>query len=105
MYLCTKRDRAQRQRIANAHLGLGATHHAIADIQAKRRQNIALLAVSIVQQGDPRAAIRIVLNARDFGRHAVLIALEVDNPVSALGATTTMPHSHAALIVAPAALA
>ena len=54
-------------------------------LQTVRRQNVALLAINIVQQGDPSAAIGIVLNRIDRGGHAVLVAAEIDQPIAALG--------------------
>ena len=47
-------------------------------------QDVSLLAVDVVQQGDAGRAIRIVLDRIDLGRDAVLVALEVDQPVPPL---------------------
>ena len=40
--------------------------------QTVRRQDVALLAVVVVQQGDAAGAVRVVLDGGDLGRHAVL---------------------------------
>ena len=54
-------------------------------LQALRRDDVALLAVGVVQQRDPRGAVGVVLDVRDLGRHAVLVvATEVDDAVGAL---------------------
>ena len=53
-------------------------HHLHADRQALRREDVALLAVAVVQQRDVRRAVRVVLDRGDLRRHAVLAALEVD---------------------------
>jgi hypothetical protein len=58
-----------------------------------------------VQQRDVSAAIRVVLDRRDLGGHAVLEALEVDLAVLALGTTTAMACRHATVRVAAAGLA
>src|SRR5206468_1991765 len=63
-----------------------------------------VLAVRVVQQRDPRGAVRVVLDVRDLGRHAVLVRPpEVDQPVGPLVAAALMPGGDAAVHV-PAAL-
>ena len=68
-------------------------------------EDVALLAVGVVQQGDVAAAVRVVLDRRDLGRHAVLEALEVDLAVAALGAAAAVAGGDAAVDVAAAGLA
>ena len=46
--------------------------------------NVTLLAVGIMQQGNPGRAIRIVLDRIDLGGDAVLVAAKVDQPVTLL---------------------
>ena len=65
-------------------------------------QNVALLAVHVVQQGDPGAAVRIVLDRVDHGGNAVLVAAEVDQPQMPLVAAAAMPGGDHALVVSPA---
>src|SRR4051812_27864037 len=102
MDLRTERDAAQRQSVADAHFRAAARHNAVADLQAKGRQDIALLAVGVMDQGDARRAVRIVLNRRDFAGDPQLVALEVDDPVEALVAAAPVPRRDATLVVAPA---
>ena len=64
-------------------------------------QDVALLAVHIVQKRDARAAVRVVLDGRNLGGHAVLVALEVDDAVTALVAAALMARGDAAVVVAP----
>ena len=71
-------DLRQRQRVADQDVGVRAGHDRRADCQAVRREDVALLAVRVVQQGDARRAVRVVLDRRDLRRDAVLVALEVD---------------------------
>jgi hypothetical protein len=53
--------------------------------QPRWGEDVALLAVLVVQQRDPRGAVGVVLDVRDLGRHAVLVvATEVDDPVGTL---------------------
>src|SRR3954451_14739797 len=95
---------AQRQRVADRDLGAGARRDGHPDAQAVRREDVALLAVDVVQQRDVRRAVRVVLDRGDLRRHAVLAALEVDLAVQPLGAAAAVAGGLAAVRVAPAAL-
>src|SRR5690242_4039303 len=55
-------DRAQRQAVTRADVRLGSRHHAIADAQPDRREDVALLAVDVVEERQARRAVRIVLD-------------------------------------------
>ena len=68
------------------------------------REDVALLAVGVVQQRDVGGAVGVVLDRGDLRRHAVLAALEVDPPVEALGAAAAVARGLAPVRVAPAAL-
>src|SRR6195952_1692320 len=99
----TDRDVAQRQVVAwlDVRGGTGLDRGALAD--AHRRDDVALLAVGVVQQGDARRAVRVVLDVRDLGRHAVLVvATEVDDAVGALVAAALVTSGDPALVVATA---
>src|SRR3954454_2369050 len=95
------RDVAERQRVAGTDLGLGAGHQLVAARHAVGGDDVALLAVGVVQQGDPRRAVRVVLDVRDRGRHAVLVPTEVDHPVPALVAAALVARGDPPVDVAP----
>src|SRR5687767_13338225 len=79
------RDVPQRQVVAGLDVGRRAALDLVALLQPRRRDDVALLAVGVVQQCDPRGAVRVVLDVRDLGRHAVLVGpAEVDQPVGTL---------------------
>jgi hypothetical protein len=67
--------------------------------------DVALLAVGVVQQRDPRRAVRVVLDVCDRRRHAVLVPAEVDHPVPALVAAALMARGDPAVHVAPGLVA
>src|SRR5581483_1430864 len=68
--------------------------------QALRRQDVALLAVQVVEQRDARGAVGVVLDVRDLRRDAVLVVTaEVDDAVRALVAATLVADGHAAGVV------
>ena len=70
----------------------GRTRRVSPCLQPGRRDDVALLAVGVVQQRDARGAVRVVLDVRDLGRHAVLVvATEVDDAVGALVAAALVP--------------
>src|SRR5271168_3116218 len=65
-------------------------------------QNVALLAVGIVQERQIRAAVRVVLDGRNRGGHAGLVATEIHFAILLLVAAAAMPNDDLALIVAAA---
>ena len=93
----------EREGVAGLRLGAGAGHEGLADRDADGREDVALLAVRVVQQRDVRAAVRVVLDARDLGGNAVLVALEVDDAVMLLVAAAAVARRDVAVLVAPAA--
>src|SRR5690348_5651860 len=94
------RDARQRDRIADAYRGFRAALDRIADLQSERRQDVALLAVLVVDERDARAAVRVVLDGRDLARHVVLVPLEVDLPVELAVAAALVTRGDPALVVA-----
>ena len=64
----------------------------VADLQADRLQDVALLAVGVGQQRDARRAVRVVLDRRDLRRDVALVALEVDDAVDPLVAAAAPPR-------------
>jgi hypothetical protein len=54
-----------------------------------------------VQEPDACGPVRVVLDRRDPGRHAELVALEVDDPIEALMAATLVADRDLALAVSP----
>src|SRR6267142_1646383 len=94
------RDVADRQRVARHDVGLRARHQHLADLEAVRCDDVALLAVAVVQQREVRGAIGIVLDRRHPRRDAGLVAPEVDLPQHALGPAAPVAHGDAPVGVA-----
>src|SRR6202011_2618347 len=99
-------DRHPRELHAVTHgdVGAGTRGDGHADAQPLGREDVALLAVDIVQQRDVGRAVGVVLDRGDARVHAVLAALEVDPAVCALGAAAAVARGLAPVPVAPAAL-
>src|SRR4051794_11872814 len=96
------RDSGQRKRVARRDVGALPGDHLGADAQALRGQDVALLAVGVVEQRDARGAVGVVLDRGDAGGNPVLGALEVDLAVATLGSAAAMARGDAALGVAAA---
>ena len=102
----TGRDVAQRQVVAGLDVGLGSGLDHVALAELVRRDDVALLAVGVVQQRDAGGAVGVVLDVRDLGGHAVLVVTtEVDHTVGALVATALVAGGDATAVVAATGLA
>jgi len=73
-----------------------------ADFKTHRVQDVALVAVRVMQESDVGAAVRVVLDGSDLGRHAILVAPEIDHAVLLLVAAAAVPDDDFALVVASA---
>ena len=97
-----ERDVAERHRVARLDVGVAARDDRVADLQAVGREDVALLAVDVVEERDARGAVRVVLDRRDLGRDADLVALPVDDAVALLVAAAAEADGDAAVVVATA---
>src|SRR5699024_9175375 len=94
---------AQRQVVAGLDGGRITGLHRGALLQPVRGDDVALLAVPVVQQRDAGSAVRVVLDVGDLRRDAVLVvATEVDHPVGLLVAATDVAGGDPAAVVATA---
>src|SRR5215467_7898491 len=55
-------DVGERDRVADAHRGVRTGLDRVADLEAERREDVALLAVLVVDERDPCAAVWVVLD-------------------------------------------
>jgi hypothetical protein len=97
------RNASKWKRITNSYGGFGTGHDLGTYLEPAGRDNIPAFSVRVKHERYPGAAVRIVLDLFDLTRHPVLIALEIDNTVAPLVATTTMAHRDATQVVAPPA--
>ncbi len=95
-------DRLQRQGVARQDVGPGARDDRRAHLEAVRREDVALLAVGVVEQRDPGGPVRVVLDRRDLRRNVLLVPPEVDDPVEPLVAAAHEAGGRPALVVAAA---
>src|SRR5262249_37767125 len=98
----TDRDVRERERVADERLGALPRRDRLPDRDPERGDDVALLAVRVVEQRDVRRAVRVVLDRRDAGGQAVLVALEVEDAVHPLVPAAAMAPRQVAVVV-PAA--
>src|SRR6185369_10868860 len=94
-----ERDVGEGQGVAEPRLRIGPGDDHVTDLQAVRQEHVALLAVAVEQEADPGRAVRVVLDRREAGRHAELVALEVDPAVVLLLAASAMADGQPAGVV------
>src|SRR6185295_9844677 len=83
-------------------IGEAAGQHLVAHLQAVGREDVGLLAVSVVEQRNTRRAVRIVLDGGHHRGHTDLLATEVDDAIAALVAAATEAAGDATVVVAAA---
>src|SRR6266851_5797144 len=97
-----ERDVLERERVARQDVDVLSGDDRVADLQSDRLQDVALLAVGVGQQRDPRRPVRVVLDRRHLRRNVQLVALEVDDAVHPLVAAAAPPRREVPLVVAAA---
>ncbi len=75
------RDVAQLHGVARLDRGIRARAHFVAGLHALGGEDVAALAVGVLDQRDVAGAVRIVLDALDHALDPVLVATEVDDAV------------------------
>src|SRR5258705_6950389 len=99
-----ERDLAERQRVAEPHVGARAGGDHVADLEPLRVNDVALLPILVLHERDTSRPIRIVLDLTHRRRSAEAVPLEVDDAVLPLVPTADATHRDVAVVVAPAAL-
>ena len=94
------RDALQREGVARADVRILAGNDGVAGLEALRRDDIALVAVLILQQGDERAAVGVILDAQHLCGRAELAPLEVDHAVLPAVAAAAVADGDPAVAVA-----
>ncbi len=100
----TRRYRTQRHRIARLRLANSTALHPITNLYAKGSKNISLFTVRIVQQRNEAIPVRIIFDARNRSRNAVLFTLEIDNTIDTSSAAPTETRGRNAVMVPAAGL-
>jgi len=94
----TDGDVCQRQSVTGQDVSLGTGHDDVTSLQANGSQDVAQLAVLVLDQSDVSGTVGIVLQVHNSsGAH--LVALEVDDTILALVAAAAMTDGDAAIAV------
>src|SRR4051812_21176167 len=99
-----RRDVLERKRVAGLDVRARAGLDDRADLDPRRGEDVALRAVGVVQQRDPRRAVGVVLDRGHLRGDPVLRALEVDDPVPALVPAALVAARDAPVVVPAAGL-
>jgi hypothetical protein len=91
---------AQLHGVARLDRGVGARAHFVTGLHALGGENVAALAIGVLDQRDVAGAVRIVLETFNHALDAVLVALEIDEPVLVVRAAALMARGDAAHVVA-----
>ena len=94
--LLTNRDVGDGQAVAGEDVSVGTGHDDVAGLQAVGSQDIAALAVLVLDQGDVGGTVGVILQV-DHSGLAFLIALEVDDAVLLLVAAAAVADRDAAI--------
>ena len=97
-----ERDGAERKAVARLDVGVAARDDGVAHLDAVGREDVALLAVDVVEEGDARGAVGIVFDRGDLGGNADLLAAKVDDAVALLVTAAAEAAGDAPVVVAPA---
>ena len=95
----TNRDVGDRQAVAGLDIRGSGGQDGVAGLQADRSEDVAKLAVLVLDQSDERAAVGVVLEALHDSGHLQLVAAEVDDAVLALVAAAVMTDAVAAAVL------
>src|SRR5580704_1012018 len=68
--------------VADIRLDFKTAFDFVANLETFRREDVSLLTVDIVQQGDPSRTVGIVFNEGDAGGNPVLFAVEIDDAIN-----------------------
>src|SRR3989441_961260 len=96
------RDVAERQRVARQDVGLRPRHDRVAHFEAERRDDVALLAVTVVEQCEPGGAVGFILDPGHARRDAELLTPEVHRAEHALRPAAAVAHGDPPVRIVPA---
>ena len=89
-----------RQAVTGLDVGSGGRDDLVTGSEADRSDDVALLTVGVLNEGDIGAAVGVVFKTQDGSFHVELVALEIDHTVLLLVAAAMMTDGDAAVTVA-----
>jgi len=85
--------------VAGLDVGVSAAPHGVAHFQAVGSEDVAFLAVLLLQQRDVSRTVGVVLDGLNGGVHADLVPLEVDDTVFGAVSAAAMANGDAPVAV------
>src|SRR4029453_3632664 len=101
----TDRDIGNRQSITRADFSTRAGHDSVADPEVERRNDVALLAIRVVQKSEAGGAVRVIFDRCHFGGNLTLVALEIYDADKAFVSPTAMANGNTSTGIAAAPFA
>ena len=101
----TERNLGEQKGIADFGGNTGTGHDGLTNLEALGTEDIALLAISIADEGDTGATVGVVLDSFYNSGNTVFVALEVNKAIELFVATADIAHGHLTLVVAATAFA
>ena len=99
MDLGAKGNIFERQGVPRHDIDVVTGHHSVANPNPDRLENVTLFSIGVRNERDARRTIRIVLNRRHDTRNVFLVALEIDNAIGPLVATSPLPNRHPSPVI------
>lgn len=102
VHQCSHRNALQRQGVAGPDRRITPGLYRITGFTTPRRQDVPPFTVRVEDQRKVSASVRVILDSLHSASDAVLVSLEVDDPIMPLVTAATMPGRDTSLVVAPA---
>ncbi len=95
----TNRDITQRQAVASLDRRIDTGNQLIASSDTFRCDDVATLAIGILQQRNVSSTVRVIFDTLDDGRNAILVAAKIDQTIVLLMTTTDVTSGDATVVV------
>ena len=96
---CTCRDISEGQGIARFNIRRRACDHLLPNLQLRRGEDISLLPIDIMKQGNPGRPIRIVFDGGHLRRDLPFISFEVNHSIFSFVTSSPMPSGDSSIKV------
>mmetsp|Transcript_22421 Transcript_22421/g.36118 ORF Transcript_22421/g.36118 Transcript_22421/m.36118 type:complete len:392 (-) Transcript_22421:134-1309(-) len=101
---CPDGHAAEGHGVSGLDVGLLAGDDAVTDGQTLWGQDIGLLAIFVIDEGDERGPVGVIFDAFDGRRHIHFVPLEIDDPIEAFRAPACAAHRDPSGVVPSARL-
>jgi len=100
MYQGPSGNGLKRQSVARFYVNVVTRLYHVAQFDAQGGEYVPLFAIDVIDQGNARRPIRIILNRGHLARDGSLIPSEIDDSKLAFTAATSVTHSYNAPVIA-----